>query len=118
MTTLLPGRILCHIDDLPDGATKGFRPPKGGFTGLFAVRQGDELRVYVNACPHLGTPLDWAPDRFLSSDGTHIICSMHGAEFEPLTGLCTRGPCHGDRLELVPHTIDEGMITIPIDAGL
>lgn len=114
----LTTRTLCRLDELQDGATKGFRPPKGGFTGLFAVRQGSELRVYVNACPHLGTPLDWAPDAFLSSDGRHIICSMHGAEFEPLTGLCTRGPCQGDRLELVAHRIEDGAIVVSADAGL
>ena len=60
-------RALCRIDEIPDGASKGFPPSPGGFTGLFAVRQGDAVHVYVNACPHIGTPLDWLPDRFLSA---------------------------------------------------
>jgi nitrite reductase/ring-hydroxylating ferredoxin subunit len=114
----LTTRALCRLADLPPDATKGFRPPRGGFTGLFALRSGDAIRVYVNACPHLGTPLDWAPDRFLSTDGTRIVCSMHGAEFEPLTGLCTRGPCQGRNLELIPHTIENGAIIVAGDAGL
>ena len=57
------------LDEIPDGGSKGFPPPPGGFTGLFAVRQGDAVHVYVNSCPHIGTPLDWMPDRFLSADG-------------------------------------------------
>ena len=34
-------RALCRIDEIPDGAAKGFPPAPGGFTGLFAVRQGE-----------------------------------------------------------------------------
>lgn len=111
-------RILCRLDDLAPGTTKGFRPPAGGFTGLFAVRLGDAITVYVNSCPHIGTPLDWAPDRFLNTAGTHLVCSTHGAEFEPLTGVCIRGPCLGDRLEIVPHRIVEGALVVDADAGL
>ena len=93
-------RALCRIDEIPDGGSKGF-PPPGGFTGLFAVRQGDAVYVYVNSCPHIGTPLDWMPDRFLSADGSLIICATHGAEFRIADGECLRGPCFGDRLERV-----------------
>jgi hypothetical protein len=111
-------RALCRFDEIRDGESKGFRPPKGAFTGLFAVRQGEGVVVYVNACPHIGSPLDWAPDKFLSSDGSRIICSMHGAEFDITSGLCTRGPCAGDHLEQVPHQIIDGMIIVAADAGV
>ena len=111
-------RPLCALNDLPDGTAKGFGPPAGGFTGLFAVRQGDAVRVYVNTCPHIGVPLDWAPDRFLTQDGSRIICAAHGAEFEIGTGLCVRGPCLGDRLDAVIVEIKGGMILVPEDAGL
>ncbi len=74
-------RRLCAEADIPEGGAKGFPPPPGGFTGLFAVRAGGRIAVYVNACPHLGVPLDWAPDRFLSVDGRHIVCATHGALF-------------------------------------
>jgi nitrite reductase/ring-hydroxylating ferredoxin subunit len=111
-------RALCRLDDLPDGTARGFGPPAGGFTGLFAVRRGDEVRVYVNSCPHIGVPLDWAPDRFLTNDGSRIICATHGAEFEIGTGLCVRGPCLGDRLDAVMIDIKDGVILVPEDAGL
>ncbi|MCW3477740.1 Rieske (2Fe-2S) protein [Limobrevibacterium gyesilva] len=111
-------RALCRIDEIPDGGSKGFGPSAGGFTGLFAVRRGDEVVVYVNSCPHIGVPLDWAPDRFLSRDGSRIVCSMHGAEFTIADGRCTRGPCLGDRLEAVMIEIEDGTVLVPADAGL
>ena len=61
-----------------------------------AVRQGEKVHVWVNSCPHIGTPLDWTPDRFMTADGRHLICATHGALFEPATGECTAGPCRGD----------------------
>jgi nitrite reductase/ring-hydroxylating ferredoxin subunit len=111
-------RPLCQLDDIPDGGAKGFGPPSGGFTGLFAVRRGAEVVVYVNACPHIGVPLDWMPDRFLTADGQRIICATHGAEFGIADGVCVRGPCLGDRLEPVMIHIKDGLILVPEDAGL
>jgi nitrite reductase/ring-hydroxylating ferredoxin subunit len=111
-------RALCRVEDIPDGGTKGFGPAPGGFTGLLAVRQGDAVFVYVNSCPHIGTPLDWTPGRFLSADGRRIVCATHGAEFQIADGLCIRGPCHGDRLEPVMFQIKDGTIYVPEDAGL
>ena len=111
-------RELCRLTDLPDGAARGFPPAPGGFTGLFAIRRGDRVHAYVNACPHIGVSLDWAPDRFLTRDGTQIVCSTHGALFTIETGLCVDGPCQGDSLEPVPVTIVDGRVLVPKDAGL
>ncbi len=118
MTLAALTRRLCALDDIADGDTKSFPPPPGGFTGLFALRRGTEVMVYVNACPHLGVPLDWAPDRFLSSDGTRIVCAMHGAQFIPETGACVEGPCLGAHLERVMIEIRDGAILVAQDAGL
>jgi len=120
MAGLIPPRLraLCRLDDLPDGTTQSFPPAPGGFTGLFAVRQGDVVFVYVNSCPHIGTPLDWVPGRFLSADGSRIVCATHGAEFRITDGECLRGPCFGDRLESVAARIEDGTIYVPEDAGL
>jgi len=111
-------RLLCRIDEIPDGTSKGFPPPPGGFTGLFAVRQGDAVSVYVNSCPHIGTPLDFRRDRFLSADGSLIVCATHGAEFRITDGSCLSGHCLGDRLEPVVIKIKDGTIYVPEDAGL
>jgi nitrite reductase/ring-hydroxylating ferredoxin subunit len=111
-------RPLCRVDDLPDGGSAGFPAPPGGLTGLFAVRQGDAVFVYVNSCPHIGTPLDWMPGRFLSADGSSIVCATHGAEFRITDGECLRGPCFGDRLERVTIEIRGGVVFVPGGAGL
>src|SRR5947209_11707766 len=119
MEGLIPPRqrALCRLEDIPEGASKGFPPAPGGFTGLFAVRQGGTVFVYVNVCPHIGTPLDWVPGRFLSADGRRIVCATHGAEFTIKTGECVRGPCKGDALEPVPIQIKDGILYVPQDAG-
>lgn len=111
-------RALCRFDELPDGGTRGFPPAPGGFTGLFALRRGERVQVWVNSCPHLGVPLDWAPDRFLTYDGSRIVCSTHGAEFRLDDGLCLRGPCKGDRLEAVIVSVEDGLVLVPEGAGL
>ena len=111
-------RLLCHLADLPEGESRGFPPVPGGFTGLFAIRQGAAVRVYVNSCPHIGLPLDPAPDRFLDAKKTVIVCSAHGARFRIEDGECISGPCYGESLEAVPVRIDaEGRVLVPADAG-
>jgi nitrite reductase/ring-hydroxylating ferredoxin subunit len=111
-------RLLCRVEDIPEGGTRGFPPAPGGFTGLFAIRHGDRVLVYVNSCPHLGVSLDWAPDRFLSADGSRIVCATHGAEFAIADGNCLRGPCFGDRLEAAAVEMRDGAVLVPEDAGL
>ena len=111
-------RALGPIAAIPDGGSAGYEAAPGGFTGLFAIRRGDDVRVYVNSCPHIGASLDWVPGRFLSADGQRIICAIHGAEFSIDSGECTSGPCFGDRLESVMVQIRDGIIFVPADAGL
>jgi len=112
------GRVLCRLQDIPDGAAKGFAAAPGGFTGLFAVRRGDQVFVYVNACPHVGLPLEPLPDRFLDGRKTVILCSAHGARFRIEDGVCITGPCIGEGLEAVPHRIIDGAVVVAADAGL
>lgn len=112
-------RVLCLLGDLPEGESRGFAPVKGAFTGLFAIRRGERVFVYVNSCPHLGLPLDPAPDRFLDARKTAIICSAHGARFRIEDGECTSGPCYGESLEAVTARVDEqGRVLVPANAGL
>ena len=89
---------LCHLDDLPDGASRGFDPRATGRDTLFVVRRGRRLDAYVNACPHHGTPMAWRKDAYLDGTGRHIVCAAHGAQFDIATGLCTLGPCLGESL--------------------
>jgi naringenin degradation protein FdeD len=120
METLIPeaARALCRIEDILDGHARGFPAAPGGFSGLVAWRNGNAVRVYVNSCPHIGTPLDWTPDRFMTKDGRYMLCATHGAVFVPATGECILGPCKGDFLDAVESEIVDGVIYVASDAGL
>jgi nitrite reductase/ring-hydroxylating ferredoxin subunit len=113
-----PERLLCRLEDIPDGNSKGFPGPPGAFLGLFAVRRGARVWVYVNSCPHIGLPLDPAPDRFLDGKRQLIVCSAHGARFRVEDGMCLSGPCQGEALEAVPVRIADGAVFVPAEAGL
>lgn len=110
-------RVLCRLEEIPDGQARGFPPPAGGLTGLFAVRRGAQVFAYVNACPHIGLPLEPMPDRFLDRRREMIVCSAHGARFRIEDGVCVSGPCLGDVLEAIVATIIDGEVHVPVDAG-
>jgi len=105
-------RLLCALDDIADGGCKGFGD--GTASSLFAVRQGDEVFVYRNCCPHAGAPLNWMPDRFLNREKTLIICAAHGALFNIESGQCVAGPCPGQYLTSVPAEIRDGGVWVGI----
>lgn len=99
---------LCLIDELPDGGARGFDPHGAGRDTIFVVRRGRVLHGYANRCPHLGTPLPWRKHAYLNAAGDRIVCAAHGALFDIDTGVCTLGPCLGDRLTPVPLTLHAG----------
>ncbi len=90
---------VCRLADLPDHIAIGLPD------GLLAIRLADCLKIYRNACPHLGVPLDWLPGKFMSADGQMLVCATHGAAFRPSDGFCVRGPCRGDSLTAIPCEI-------------
>jgi nitrite reductase/ring-hydroxylating ferredoxin subunit len=67
----------------------------------FALRYGGRVVAYLNRCVHVPTEMDWQPGDFLDSEREFIICSMHGAVYEPLTGRCAGGPCGRGRLTMI-----------------
>ena len=91
-------RLICASDELVDGA-RGVRFELPTGSQGFAVRHCGAVRAYVNRCPHSGTELDWQPGEFFEETGLYLICSTHGALFEPGSGFCVAGPCRGASLE-------------------
>lgn len=59
----------------------------------FAVRFDGRAVAYLNRCVHVPTELDWQPGEFFDRDGESIVCSLHGAGYDPGTGRCRFGPC-------------------------
>jgi len=107
----LRGRRLCRLADIADGEAKGFTLEDAeGSRDILVYRDGEIARGYVNSCPHVGSPLDWAPDRFIAPDGFHLMCATHGALFRPGDGYCVSGPCLGESLVPVALQVIEGEV--------
>ena len=104
---------LCALDDIADGDTAAFTTTvEGQPTAVLAVRRRSEVFVYVNSCPHIGSPLDFTPGQFLNLEKTHIQCSTHGALFQIEDGLCVAGPCQGKHLEPVAASVRDGEVLL------
>jgi nitrite reductase/ring-hydroxylating ferredoxin subunit len=67
----------------------------------FALRFEGRVVAYLNRCAHVPTEMDWRPGEFLDDQRRFILCSVHGAVYEPTTGQCIAGPCSGARLMAV-----------------
>ena len=106
-------RIVCRLSELDDGGARGFTIGGAAWPlrGL-VVRVGDAVHGYLNRCPHAGHPLNLLPQRFLTPDGTLILCSSHGALFEKASGYCVAGPCAGGSLTPVPLQVRCGFVLL------
>ncbi|MXX07265.1 MAG: Rieske 2Fe-2S domain-containing protein [Gammaproteobacteria bacterium] len=104
-------QALIAADEVLEGCSKEV---EAGDKLFFLVRKDDQLYLYRNICPHLGTPLNWEEDRFLDPDGALIQCSTHGALFRIEDGFCLAGPCMGAHLIAVPFVVVDGIVHIDI----
>ncbi|MDH6063525.1 NifU family protein [Umezakia ovalisporum] len=68
------------IDQIPDF---GILTGKVGKNSLILYRQGVNVNCYLNACPHLGTPLDMG-----KLNHTILSCASHKFEYNLETGEC------------------------------
>lgn len=59
----------------------------------FALRYDGEVHAYLNRCAHVPVEMDWQEGEFLDRDKRYIMCSIHGAVYEPTTGHCVMGQC-------------------------
>jgi len=95
--------VLCRLDELKATGCREFR--LAGLQGplpCFVVRCAGGVQAYGNRCAHMALPLNLVPDRFLTHDGSMILCTAHWAIFEKSTGYCVSGPCAGRTLASVP----------------
>lgn len=108
---------LCRVAELAEPDAKGFSINEDGRRlDLFVVRSKGRVYGYVDSCPHIGTPLEFLPDRFLTRDRTQILCSTHGARFEIGNGFCVAGPCKGRSLEPVAVMVNDGWVVLERNA--
>jgi nitrite reductase/ring-hydroxylating ferredoxin subunit len=67
----------------------------------FALRFDGRVHAYLNRCVHVAAELDWQPGEFLDAERRWILCSLHGAAYDPSSGRCVGGPCGRGRLQAI-----------------
>ena len=117
---------LCRSDELEERGKAfvfdllRFRQPARGFVLRFDQR----VVGYLNQCVHVPTEMDWQPGEFLDRNREFILCSIHGAAYEPRGGHCIGGPCGRGKLTLIAAEERDGEVwwlptaaTRPVPAG-
>lgn len=104
---------IARADEVPEGGTLKFpfnhkgKPAEG-----FLARYKGKLVAYENRCRHLPVRLDFPDANLFDRDGAHFICQNHNALYEPLTGLCVRGPCEGESLRALEIELVDGEVWV------
>lgn len=110
------GARLLALSQIDDG---GFAETEASIDGdaesLIVHRDGDQVRAWLNVCPHAGRRLDWAPGKFLTSKDGLLVCAVHGASFELVHGECVAGPCRGESLRAVAVEVRDGQVVLVRD---
>ena len=101
---------LCSMDQITDGGGVEIRIPGPPVQFVAVLRQGDQVRAYVNTCPHAGRPMNVGPDRFMFTPQGELVCAVHGATFSFDDGQCVSGPCVGASLEPVAVMVEDGQV--------
>ena len=112
-------RVLCRVEELGATGCREFKLGGGDWPVRgFIVCSGTAIHAYLNRCAHQALPLNMLPDRFLTHDGSLILCTAHGALFEKSTGYCISGPCSGLSLVRVPVQVAAGCVMLAGDVDI
>lgn len=118
-----PYVFLCNSHSLTEGHYCEFRIPTSdlpaewadsGPVDLIVTRHQGKPKAWFNVCPHQGRPLNIAPNRFLTDEHNQLVCSVHGAVFEPNQGQCVSGPCLNAHLKAVNVLEADGKVSVQI----
>ena len=110
--TLLPREALCDSRALEErGRAYGWDVMEHGRPQrAFVLRVDGQPRAYLNRCLHVPVEMDWSPGEFLDSDRRYILCSIHGAAYDPTHGQCVGGPCGRGRLTALDVREEAGQV--------
>ena len=110
MVTSTSRRIEVRVEnvlEMNSGETRVFGFERAGRREQgFLLRLAEGFVAFCNRCPHWNVDLDLGDERFYDERIAAIVCRNHGAIFEPESGLCTAGPCHGAYLERFEVEVD------------
>jgi nitrite reductase/ring-hydroxylating ferredoxin subunit len=105
-------RLICPSGALADSSA-GVRfeiEYFGAPAPAFVVRYAGRVHGYLNRCAHVAMELDWQEGVFFDSTGHDLLCSTHGAAYDPRSGRCLGGPCNGSPLVKLKIEERAGMI--------
>ena len=111
-TVATPPQHLCSADELAERGTAfvfdvlHYRQP----ARAFVLRFDGQVVAYLNRCLHVPTEMDWQHGEFLDGDREFIICSIHGAAYEPREGRCVGGPCGRGKLTALQVVERDGQV--------
>lgn len=108
---------ICERVTLSDGGigTRFEIERDGQRIACIAIAFDGDVYAYRNHCPHRGTELDWQPGEVFDESGLYLVCATHGAVFEPASGLCIGGPCHGASLGKIPINVENEFVVLQSD---
>lgn len=112
-----PERLICTSDMLAEGG-RGVRfevEVAGEQQPAFAVRYNGMVHAYLNRCAHIGVELDFNEGDFFEDGRLYLMCSTHGALYDPETGACIGGPCAGKGLYKLPVCESERAVYIILE---
>lgn len=103
---------LAAVDDIPaEGLRFSYRDGPFDEEGILLRLSDGEVRAYKNECRHLPMRLDDREPRELwDSSRRYLVCSSHGARYQPSDGLCVSGPCEGSHLKFLPIEVNDGVV--------
>ena len=105
-------RLICESAALAD-AGQGVRFEVeyfGEAAPAFVIRYRGRVQGYLNRCAHVAMELDWQEGVFFDADGRDLLCSTHGAVYDPRSGRCLGGPCSGKSLVKLRTAERDGMV--------
>jgi nitrite reductase/ring-hydroxylating ferredoxin subunit len=110
-------RVIARSEELAErGAGVRFVVERDGRAlPAFAVRYDGVVRAYVNACAHRGVELDWEEGSFFDAWRAFLVCTSHGALYDPRDGRCVDGPCKGKALARVAVVERDGCVFVAPD---
>lgn len=105
-------QLIVAVTDIPsEGLRFSYREGPFDEEGILLRLHDDEVRAYKNECRHLPMRLDDREPRELwDPSGRYLVCSSHGARYQPSDGLCVGGPCEGSHLRPLPIEVQDGEV--------